>query len=166
MRSEKGIRRKLQEELARVNESVVTLKKEPRAQELESFGDTTPLSEEMDSISVGEQKELDIERLGRLLERAAALDEAIHRVDDGTYGVCVSCGARISKRRLKAVPEAARCTKCQSEVESRERPEEPRPAEWEAAQEIYERREAFDEKGFTRQGQRIEDVSRITGEGS
>jgi len=38
---------------------------------------------------------------------------ALHRIDLGTYGTCVDCGAGVPEGRLEARPEAARCVKCQ-----------------------------------------------------
>ena len=40
--------------------------------------------------------------------------DALVRVDRGTYGTCVDCGAHIPDGRLQARPEAARCVRCQS----------------------------------------------------
>ena len=162
---EEGIRSELRDELARVNKSIVAIKKEPRAEELEGFGDNTPLSEEIDSISVAEQNEIQADHLGRLFDRAAALDEAIHRLDRGVYGLCVSCGAKIPEQRLKVVPEAARCTDCQSDVERRKPKDEPLPAEWKSVKELYEAREAFDEEGFERHPEHVEDMTGFTKEG-
>ena len=34
---------------------------------------------------------------------------ALTRIEDGTYGVCVTCGEEIARERLEAVPYAARC---------------------------------------------------------
>ena len=34
---------------------------------------------------------------------------ALERVEDGTYGVCTTCGKPIATERLEAVPYAARC---------------------------------------------------------
>jgi len=45
------------------------------------------------------------------------LNEALRRIDDGTYGACRICGCQISKERLKAVPHATMCIKCKSEEE-------------------------------------------------
>jgi DnaK suppressor protein len=39
--------------------------------------------------------------------------EALRRIDLGTYGTCVDCGAGVPEGRLEAKPEAARCVKCQ-----------------------------------------------------
>lgn len=45
-------------------------------------------------------------------QRSVVLD-ALHRIDLGTYGTCVDCGARVPEGRLEAKPEAARCVACQ-----------------------------------------------------
>ena len=41
------------------------------------------------------------------------LDEALRRVDQGTFGRCVNCGAPIQLERLKAVPWARHCFECE-----------------------------------------------------
>jgi len=47
-------------------------------------------------------------------ERAGEASEALFRLLEGTYGVCVDCDKLISRARLKVKPEAAWCTECQS----------------------------------------------------
>ncbi len=47
------------------------------------------------------------------------LDDALKRIEDGIYGVCESCKVSISKSRLKAVPYAHLCIKCQEKKERR-----------------------------------------------
>ena len=37
------------------------------------------------------------------------IEAALGRIEDGTYGVCVTCGKPIATERLEAVPYAARC---------------------------------------------------------
>jgi len=46
-----------------------------------------------------------------------AIDEALKRVADGSYGLCVDCGASIATARLHASPTALRCIDCQSRLE-------------------------------------------------
>jgi DnaK suppressor protein len=41
------------------------------------------------------------------------VDEALARLDAGTFGTCVRCGEGISAERLEALPWAARCIDCQ-----------------------------------------------------
>lgn len=38
--------------------------------------------------------------------------EALKRIDEGTYGVCVKCGSQIGHDRLEFIPESALCTGC------------------------------------------------------
>ncbi|MDX6308231.1 MAG: hypothetical protein QOI06_1277 [Nocardioidaceae bacterium] len=45
--------------------------------------------------------------------------EAIARIDDGTYGVCESCGRPIGKMRLQAFPRATLCMECKQRQERR-----------------------------------------------
>ncbi|MBN2538111.1 TraR/DksA C4-type zinc finger protein [candidate division WOR-3 bacterium] len=45
-------------------------------------------------------------------ETLRAIEEALRRVADGTYGVCEKCGAPIPKARLEIVPHARFCMKC------------------------------------------------------
>ncbi len=49
------------------------------------------------------------------------IDDALKRVEEGTYGVCESCGKPIAQRRLQAVPHARLCVKCQEATEGRRR---------------------------------------------
>ena len=45
------------------------------------------------------------------------IEAALERVEDGTYGQCEECGAKIPKTRLNAIPYATMCVKCASEHE-------------------------------------------------
>jgi DnaK suppressor protein len=47
----------------------------------------------------------------------AAIDEALARINAGTYGHCTECDAKIPDARLDAAPEAARCIGCQEKTE-------------------------------------------------
>ena len=72
------------------------------------------------AMDVGDQAIVDLEReLGiSLLEmqnrKRQLIDEALRRLQEGTYGICAECGVEISERRLAAVPFAKLCVKCQS----------------------------------------------------
>jgi DnaK suppressor protein len=45
------------------------------------------------------------------------LDEALRRLDEGTYGICEDCETPISPGRLRALPFARRCVACQEQFE-------------------------------------------------
>ena len=47
------------------------------------------------------------------------VEHALQRIDDGTYGVCESCGKRIEAPRLRALPYASRCIECKRREERR-----------------------------------------------
>jgi DnaK suppressor protein len=85
----------------------------------------------IDSVpDIGDQALLDSQR-GRdisILEMRNRMrqniDEALMRVDEGTYGICSDCGVEISEKRLKAVPFARRCVTCQAKEEMLEKIEQ------------------------------------------
>lgn len=47
------------------------------------------------------------------------LDEALRRIEDGTYGKCHECGKQIQVPRLRAVPHARLCIECKSAEEEK-----------------------------------------------
>lgn len=47
----------------------------------------------------------------------AAIEAALERLEDGTYGNCEECGVKIPKMRLEAIPYATMCVKCASRFE-------------------------------------------------
>ena len=49
------------------------------------------------------------------------IDEALKRIEDGEYGYCISCKAKIAKTRLKAIPYTPHCLKCQEDEEKRKK---------------------------------------------
>jgi RNA polymerase-binding transcription factor DksA len=51
----------------------------------------------------------------------AEVDDALHRLDAGTFGVCENCGKAIPKGRLEAIPYARYCVPCTQALEA-ERP--------------------------------------------
>ena len=59
-----------------------------------------------------------LDTLARELE---AVEAALERITDGTYGICMDCERPISPRRLELVPHAARCVRCQEAAERENR---------------------------------------------
>ena len=49
------------------------------------------------------------------------VNEAIQRIDDGSYGVCDICGEPISEKRLEARPVTTCCIECKKEEEEQEK---------------------------------------------
>ncbi|HSM57732.1 MAG TPA: TraR/DksA family transcriptional regulator [Candidatus Sulfomarinibacteraceae bacterium] len=50
-------------------------------------------------------------------ERLEQVQNALQRLDDGTYGYCMSCGENISPERLEILPHATLCVNCQANRE-------------------------------------------------
>jgi DnaK suppressor protein len=46
------------------------------------------------------------------------IEAALERIEEGVYGSCVECTAKIPKLRLKAIPYTPYCVKCASQIES------------------------------------------------
>ena len=51
------------------------------------------------------------------------IDEALRKIEEGSYGICESCEKPISFKRLKAVPSAKLCIKCKEDEEKNTRRE-------------------------------------------
>jgi DnaK suppressor protein len=51
----------------------------------------------------------------------AKMQEAIKRIDEGTFGVCDSCGGPISEKRLMARPVTTECIDCKTKQEKLEK---------------------------------------------
>lgn len=54
-------------------------------------------------------------------EVLSQIEGALERIEDGDYGCCVSCSAKIPKMRLNAIPYTPYCVKCASEIEATRR---------------------------------------------
>ncbi len=61
--------------------------------------------------------ELDLAMLGKHRHQCEAVEAALGRLEDGTYGTCIRCQAKITVGRLEAIPETAYCVGCESDVE-------------------------------------------------
>jgi len=61
--------------------------------------------------------DVDQAEVTRDLTELRALEAARKRLADGSYGICVDCGADIPIERLRAQPAAARCVECQQRHE-------------------------------------------------
>lgn len=56
-------------------------------------------------------------QMGVINRTIRQIEEALHRIDDGTYGVCTVCGKLIRKQRLLNQPFVLACMECQTEME-------------------------------------------------
>jgi DnaK suppressor protein len=70
-----------------------------------------------DLASDARDQEINVILTDRVREKLAAIDEALGRIDDGSYGVCEECGLDIAEGRLAALPFTRLCVSCQSDRE-------------------------------------------------
>jgi DnaK suppressor protein len=69
----------------------------------ENFADSGQVAAEQ-----GEHRAL----IGQLEETLVAVEQALVKLDAGTYGVCESCGKAIAEARLEAMPATRFCIDC------------------------------------------------------
>ncbi|HEX5474582.1 MAG TPA: TraR/DksA family transcriptional regulator [Vicinamibacterales bacterium] len=56
-------------------------------------------------------------------ETLSKIEEALRRLEEGSYGYCFECGEEVSERRLRALPFAVRCKNCEEAREVAQRRE-------------------------------------------
>jgi RNA polymerase-binding transcription factor len=62
-------------------------------------------------------REVDFALMQMKSETLAKIDEAVRRLEHGSYGVCADCGTEIAEARLNALPFASLCRVCQEQQE-------------------------------------------------
>lgn len=67
----------------------------------------------LDEVQHATARELAIRNLDRDSHMLRNVRSALHRIEDGSFGVCLHCEEDISTKRLGAVPWAAFCIRCQ-----------------------------------------------------
>ena len=72
-----------------------------------------------DTATATLDRELDLSLEENSAEVLAAIDAALGRIDDGTYGICAKCGSQIPEERLEARPWSQLCIDDQRNVERR-----------------------------------------------
>ena len=86
-------------------------------------------SKERDVLDQGESSEVDIQEdieLALIQMKAETLNkinEALRRLEEGSYGNCFECGDEIAQARLRALPFAVRCKDCEEARENAEQRE-------------------------------------------
>ena len=70
---------------------------------------------EQSMIDLLEDLQLSIADIRR--QQLTHLDEAMGKLERGTYGFCENCGAGIGEKRLQGMPLATHCIRCQENIE-------------------------------------------------
>ena len=75
------------------------------------------VSDDGDIADVACRDSLQAAKFNRHLKQLRAIEEALSRIHEGTFGICEDCEEKISSGRLKAMPFALRCVECQERQE-------------------------------------------------
>ncbi len=72
----------------------------------------------LDEVRLAADRELLIHTLDREYLRLKEIRAALARIEDGSYGICLSCEEPIPQKRLDAIPWAAYCVRCQEAIDA------------------------------------------------
>ena len=83
--------------------------------------DANDLPDEMDLASSEYLQSFTFRLRGRERFFLDKIDQALKRIEDGSFGICESCEEPISIKRLEARPETTLCIRCKEDQERVER---------------------------------------------
>lgn len=110
-------RQRLLEERERLLAAIEFLHGENSTSLREESEETTMDNHLADTATVMHDREVDYTLEGASEQVLAAIDEALARLDAGTYGTCATCGRPIGEERLAAMPYATQCIDCRRREE-------------------------------------------------
>lgn len=108
-------KKRLEEERERLEEQIADYERdleEARLTESSSDRSPDPGNAEASSMKLEYAKELSIEQ--NTLDLLSKANRALERVEEGTYGICESCGNAIPVERLEVLPYSTLCVECAS----------------------------------------------------
>jgi DnaK suppressor protein len=79
-------------------------------------GSTANVQGVLDAVESSEadiQEDIELALIQMKAETLQKIDEALTRLEEGSYGYCFECGEEISELRLRALPFAVRCKDCE-----------------------------------------------------
>jgi DnaK suppressor protein len=109
---------------ARRREMVSEVQEKIRDVRSEAAG--TPVNGVLDAAESSDadiQEDIELALIQMKAETLTKIDEALARLEKGTFGFCTECGDEISERRLRALPFALRCKDCEEAREIAEQRE-------------------------------------------
>ena len=103
MSDETTVRAKLVRERERVQARIAAIQGGERKETSDGRTDNAHLWEDADTSDAD---------LDEAVDELGAIDDALQRIDLGSYGVCVTCGEPIPDTRLEVMPYAVKCVDC------------------------------------------------------
>lgn len=111
------VRQRLTEERSRLTATLEGLETDLEAQK-DSLQELSVVDEHQGDIATETfEREKDLSIVESVRAGLEDIDNALHRLDEGTYGECEICHKPIGDERLEAVPAARFCVEHQAEVE-------------------------------------------------
>ena len=87
-----------------------------KIRDVRAEGSNSPTHGVLDAAETSEadiQDDIEFALIQMKAETLHKIEEALRRLDEGTFGYCYECGEEISGRRLRALPFAVRCKDCE-----------------------------------------------------
>jgi DnaK suppressor protein len=85
--------------------------------------DEDPRMSTLSTMDIGDLSQLDFDEnidytlLQMHIERLRGIEDALDRLEEGSYGICENCGEAINTERLKVLPFTTYCVRCQEQRE-------------------------------------------------
>jgi len=103
--SNEALKTELEQKLAELQSRLASIKKDVTQSH---SGDSAEQAQERENDEV-------VDAIGNeTAQSIRIIQAALNRIEDGSYGICESCGKAVGDARLAAVPEATRCVDCAS----------------------------------------------------
>lgn len=77
--------------------------------------------DDADLSAIDLSEDISLKQLSTHRDILKKIEEALRKLDEGTYGICEMCGDEISEERLKILPFAIYCIHCQEQLEMMEK---------------------------------------------
>jgi DnaK suppressor protein len=87
-----------------------------KIRDVRAEGANSPTTGVLDAAETSEadiQDDIEFALIQMKAETLTKIEEALRRLEEGTFGYCFECGDEISERRLRALPFALRCKDCE-----------------------------------------------------
>ena len=87
-----------------------------KIRDVRTEGANSPTHGVLDAAETSEadiQDDIEFALIQMKAETLTKINDALHRLEEGTYGYCADCGGEISDKRLRALPFAVRCKECE-----------------------------------------------------
>ena len=108
------LRSRLESERGRLMEELEQLEASASTTEERREGSPFGKREEEATETLALEKRLVLEK--RIKEQLTEVEHALHKFEEGTYGLCDNCGQPIDPDRLEALPQASLCVNCKAQM--------------------------------------------------